>query len=328
MRARLTRSAGRAAVWGRRVAALFPVRVWRHFLRRNGFLLSAGMAYQTLFVLFALLYVAFAGAGVWVGGSDVAVDAMIRIVNSYIPGFIGVDAIVAPDAVREVATSATGAFTLTGAIAAVVVIWTGIGAVTFTRRAVRGIFGLPFDTRSYVLLKLRDAVAALAFGMSLLLGAAISFGGVWALRTLVEMLGLEVPSALVRSLVSISSVLVVIVIDVAAIAALVRFLTGAVVRWRRILPGAVLGGIAVAVLQLGAGLLAAHTPGNPLLATFAVTVGLLLWCRVIAAVILLAASWIALSAGDRNEPVRDSGGLRPLRATAARGPRRDVRSRR
>lgn len=328
MRARLTRSAGRAAVWGRRIAAVFPVRVWRHFLRRNGFLLSAGMAYQALFALFALLYVAFAGAGVWVGGSDVAVDAMIRIVNSYIPGFIGADGIVAPEAVREVANSATGAFTLTGVIAAIVVVWTGIGAVTLTRRAVRGIFGLPFDTRSYVQLKLRDAAAALVFGMSLLLGAAISVGGVWALRTLLEMLGQEIPSAMGRTLVSISSVLVVIVIDVAAIAALVRFLTGTVIRWRRILPGSVLGGVAVAVLQLGAGLLAAHTPGNPLLATFAVMVGLLLWCRVIAAVILLAASWIALSADDRNEPLRDSGPLRPLRATAAAQRRRDVRPRR
>lgn len=307
---------------------MFPVRVWRHFLHRNGFLLSAGMAYQALFALFALLYVAFAGAGVWVGGSDAAVDAMIRIVNSYIPGFIGADGIVAPEAVREVANSATGAFTLTGVIAAIVVVWTGIGAVTFTRRAVRGIFGLPFDTRSYVLLKLRDAAAALVFGMSLLLGAAISIGGVWALRTLLEMLGQEIPSAMGRALVSISSVLVVIVIDVAAIAALVRFLTGTVIRWRRILPGSVLGGVAVAVLQLGAGLLAAHTPGNPLLATFAVMVGLLLWCRVIAAVILLAASWIALSAHDRNEPLRDSGPLRPLRATAAAERRRGVRPRR
>lgn len=328
MRARLTRSAGRAAVWGRRIAALFPVRVWRHFLRRNGFLLSAGMAYQALFALFALLYVAFAGAGVWVGGSDAAVDAMIRIVNGYIPGFIGADGIVEPDAVREVATSATSAFTLTGVIAAVVVVWTGVGAVTFTRRAVRGIFGLPFDARSYVLLKLRDAAAALVFGVSLLLGAAISIGGVWALRALLEMLGQQVPSALVQTLVSISSALVVIAIDVAAIAALVRFLTGTVIRWRRVLPGSVLGGVAVAVLQLGAGLLLAHTPGNPLLATFAVMVGLLLWCRVIAAVILLAASWIALSAGDRDEPLRDSGAQRPLRAIAARGPRRDVRARR
>ncbi|MGX1793557.1 YihY/virulence factor BrkB family protein [Microbacterium sp. NPDC055312] len=328
MRARLTRSAGRAAVWGRRIAALFPVRVWRHFLRRNGFLLSAGMAYQALFALFALLYVAFAGAGLWVGGSDAAVDTMIRIVNSYIPGFIGADGIVEPDAVRGVASSATGAFTLTGVIAAVVVVWTGIGAVTFTRRAVRGIFGLPFDTRSYVLLKLRDAAAALVFGVSLLLGAAISVGGVWALRALLELLGQEVPGTTTRTLVSISSALVVVVIDVAAIAALVRFLTGTEIRWRRILPGAVLGGVAVAVLQLGAGLLAAHTPGNPLLATFAVMVGLLLWCRVIAAVILLAASWIALSADDRNEPLRDSGALPLLRATAVRRSRRDVRSRR
>ena len=315
-------------MWGRRAAALFPVRVWRHFLRRNGFLLSAGMAYQSLFALFALLYVAFAGIGVWVGGSEVAVAAMIRIVNGYLPGFISPDGLVTPDAVREVAASATGAFTVTGAIAVAVVLWTAVGAVTFTRRAVRGIFGLPFDSRSYVLLKLRDGVAALAFGLSLLLGAALSIGGVWALRTLFDMLGRDVPSTMLTTLVSTSSVLVMVVIDVAAIAALVRFLTGTMIRWRRILPGAALGGAAVAVLQLGAGLLLAHTPGNPLLATFAVMVGLLLWCRIIAAVILLAAAWIALSADDSDEPLRDRD-ARPRPVSDARTrPRRDVRAHR
>ncbi|QMU95854.1 YihY/virulence factor BrkB family protein [Microbacterium esteraromaticum] len=307
---------------------MFPVRVWRHFLRRNGFLLSAGMAYQALFALFALLYVAFAGAGVWVGGSDVAVDAMIRAVNSYIPGLIGPDGILTPEAVRDVAGSAAGTFTLTGAIAVAVVLWTAVGAVTFTRRAVRGIFALPFDSRSYVLLKLRDAAAAAVFGISLLLGAAISVGGVWALRALFEMLGRDVPSATLTTLVSASSVLVIVVIDVTAIAALVRFLTGTTIRWRRIAPGSVIGGVAVAVLQLGAGLLLAHTPGNPLLATFAVMVGLLLWCRLIAAVILLAASWIALSADDRDEPLLDRDALpRPLHDRPAL-PRRDVRTRR
>ena len=45
--------------------ALFPVRVWRHFLARNGFLLSSGMSYQALFAVFAAIYVVFAVAGIW-----------------------------------------------------------------------------------------------------------------------------------------------------------------------------------------------------------------------------------------------------------------------
>lgn len=313
MRARLTRSAGRAVVLAQRAAALFPVRVWRRFLRRNGFLLSAGMAYQGLFALFAMLYVAFASTGLWLGGSARAVTVLIELANSYLPGIIGPDGIASADDVREIVKDAGGAFLSTGLIAIGVAIWTAVGAVTFTRRAVRDVFGLPFDARSFVVLKVRDAVSALMFGASLLVGGVLSVVGVWALTQLLDLLGWDLPDGAIRQTVSASSIAVIVAIDIAAIALLVRFLTGTAIRWRTIWPGAAVGGTAVAVLQLGAGLLFAHSPGNPLLATFAVTVALLLWCRLVAAVILLAATWIAVSAGDRDEPLE-----RPDAAAAAR----------
>ncbi|MGK3931042.1 hypothetical protein, partial [Enterococcus faecium] len=71
-----------------KIAQVFPIRVWRHFLRHNGFLLAAGMSYQGLFTLFSALYLAFAGVGIWLGGSKAAIDGLIRIVNGYIPGII------------------------------------------------------------------------------------------------------------------------------------------------------------------------------------------------------------------------------------------------
>jgi membrane protein len=281
------------------------VRVWRRFLRRNGFLLSAGMAYQALFAISALVYVTFAVAGVWLGGSEPAVDALIQIANSYLPGIIDEagTGLATPDDVRQIAVAATSSFTVTGAIAAAVSIWAAVGAVTFTRRAVRNMFGLPFDSRSYVLLKLRDALGALGFGLALLIGAVLAVAGVWALNGLLELLGRQLGGVLYSALVQASSVVVIVAIDATAIALLVRFLTGTSIRWRRIWPGAALGGVLVAASQLGAGLLFAHSPGNPLLATFAVMVALLLWCRIVAVLILLAATWIALSAHDRDEPL-------------------------
>lgn len=305
MRARLTRSAGRVAVLARHATELFAVRVWRRFLRRNGILLSAGMAYQALFSLFALLYVAFAAAGLWVGGSGPAIDAMIRVANSYLPGVIGDNGIATVDQIHEIAGQTTSTFTVTGLVAMGVVLWTAIGAVTITRRAVRDIFGLPFDTRSYLQLKVRDAAAAFTFGIALLAGAALSIGGVWALAVMLDLLGWRIPSVAYTALVQVTSTLVIFAIDTAAIGFLVRFLTGTSLRWRTIWPGAALGGAAVAALQLGAGLVFAHSPGNPLLAVFAVMVALLLWCRLVAAAILLSATWIAVSADDRGEPLEE-----------------------
>ena len=85
-----------------------------------------------------------------------------------------------------------------------------------------------------------------------------------------------------------------------ALGGLVRFLTGISLRWRAIWPGAIVGGAAVTVLQVGAGWLLVYTPTNPLLATFAIFVGLLLYFRIIGVIILVASSWIAVSAADRN----------------------------
>ena len=65
-----------------RTLAAFPVRVWRNFAFSNGFLLSAGMSYYVLFALFALLYVGFAGAGLWLGASSLAIEALVRLVNT------------------------------------------------------------------------------------------------------------------------------------------------------------------------------------------------------------------------------------------------------
>lgn len=59
----------------------------------------------------------------------------------------------------------------------------------------------------------------------------------------------------------------------------------------------------MAVLQLSASLLLTHVPGNPLLASFAVILGLLLWCRLLAVVVLMASSWIAVTAVDHDHPL-------------------------
>ncbi len=296
----------RATALKDRTLAAFPVRVWRNFSLHNGFLLSAGMSYSVLFALFALIYIAFAGAGLWLGASDAAIDALISVMNTYIPNIIGDAGLTDRDGVVSIAQDATGVLGITGAIAVAAGIWTAIGAVTFTRRAVRDIFGLPFDVRRYWVLKGRDAFGALIFGGAMLLGALLSWIGVWALERLYDWFDWTTRSALFTLSARGLSLLAALLLDVGALALLVRFLTGTMIRWRSIWPGAILGGSAMVVLQLSAGLLLSHAPSNPLLASFAVIVGLLLWCRWMAIVVLLASSWIAVAAEDHHQPVTDA----------------------
>ncbi|MGZ8804941.1 MAG: YihY/virulence factor BrkB family protein [Microbacterium sp.] len=283
--------------------AWFPIRVWRHFLQHNGFLLGAGISYQALFAIFAAIYLAFAITGLWLGGNVDAVNAMIALINSYIPGLIGPDGVITTAQVQQIASETTGVLGVTGLIALVTVIWTAIGWVTYSRRGVRDIFGLPPDRRSYVLLKARDLIAAVIFGAALIVGAALSWVGSWLLSLVLTALGIELDAGLLRSSINIGSVIVSFALNSAALAAMFRFLTGTSLRWRDIWPGALLGGAALTVLQFGAGLLLSYTPSNPLLATFAIFVGLLLWFKISGIIMLVAAAWIAVATKDKDIPL-------------------------
>ncbi|KQZ84868.1 hypothetical protein ASD56_00270 [Microbacterium sp. Root166] len=281
--------------------AWFPVRVWRHFLIENGFLLAAGVSYVALFACFAALYLAFAIAGLWLGGSTQAVDALITLINSYIPGLIAPEGgIATPEQVQAIASANAGALGWTGIIALGVLIWTAMDWVTYSRRAVRALFSIPPDRRSYVLLKARDLLAAVIFGAALILGAALSTIGTVALDWVFSLLGMANASTLVDVAVRTGSALVGFAITSTALVGFFRFLTGTKLPWRRIWPGAILGGLGITILQLGAGLLLSYTPSNPLLATFAIFIGLLLWFRLLGIVMLVAAAWIAVAANDRD----------------------------
>ena len=287
-----------------KIAEWFPIRVWRHFLRHNGFLLAAGMSYQALFAVFSALYLAFAGVGIWLGGSKTAIDGLIHIVNSYIPGIISENGLVKREQVEAVAQESGRLLTITGIVAVVVVVWTAIGFVTFTRRAVRDTFGLPFDLRNYVLLKARDLVASILFGIALLVGAllgSITTGAVDLVFGLIgwdrETLGWSIGARIVSLVVAFG-------VNTVALASLFRFLTGTTLTWRRAWPGALVGATGMVVLQVAAGFLFVYTPSNPLLATFTVLIGFLLWFRFIGIVILVSAAWIAVAAGDRDVPLR------------------------
>lgn len=294
----------RATLLTQRTLAWFPVRVWRHFLQHNGFLLAAGVSYQALFATFAAIYVAFAIAGLWLGGSADAINALIDLINSYFPGLIADEGgLFTPDQVAQIATESAGVLGITGAIALGALLWTAIGFVTFTRRAVRDIFGLPPDLRSYIVLKSRDFVGAILFALALVLGFAATSVGTWALEFVFHLFGWSDASGWYVVSTRVGTILISFVIYSAAIGALIRFLTGTKLAWRRIWPGALLGGGAITVLQLFTGWLFIYTPTNALLATFAIFVGLLLWFRIVGIIMLVAAAWVAVSARDAEVPL-------------------------
>jgi len=284
----------------RHTLALFPTRVWRRFLAGNGFLLSSGMSYQALFAVFAAVYIVFAVAGIWIVADRETLDAFVRLINTYVPGLIGAHGIIHEDELRKVAESSTSVLTVTGVAALLVLVWTAIGWVTYSRIAVRAIFGMPRDRRAYLLLKARDFLVAFSIGIVLFAAVVLSIASTSALDWLIELFG-DGPHEWSRVLVTVASLVIVFAIDTAALMTLYRFLADARLPIRRMALGSLLGGAALLLLQvLGSRLLDGVTR-NPLLSTFVVFIALLLWFRLTSIVALVAASWIAVSAEDRGE---------------------------
>lgn len=303
VRDRLDEPLERAGELSRLALAAFPVRVWRHFLQHNGFLLAAGVSYQALFAVFAAIYVTFAIAGIWLGGSPAAIDGLINVINDYIPGMISDDGVFTSPQVANIAADTAGVLGVTGAVALAALMWTAIGFVTFARKAVRDIFAIVPDTRNYLRLKVVDLLTAVAFGLALLAGSVLNGVATWALDYAFTLAGWSTSSPWFQLGLRAATVIVSVALNTLTLGVLFRYLTGTALSWRMVWPGATLGGTALSVLQLGAGLLVAYSPTNPLLATFAFFIGLLLWFRIVGVIILVAASWIAVSARDSNLPL-------------------------
>ncbi len=92
-------------------------------------------------------------------------------------------------------------------------------------------------------------------------------------------------------------------LDATVLAGLYRFLAGVHIPRGPLWQGALLGAAALGILKvLGASLLGGATK-NPLLASFAVIIGLLIWFNLVCQVILIAASWVVVTATDRGVPL-------------------------
>ncbi len=286
----------------KKVMNWFPVRVWQRFNERNGQTLAAGASYQALFAMFAALYVAFAGVGLWLGGNSDAIDGLIDVINGYLPGVIGESgsgAVMTREAVHQVASQSLTTLGVTGIVSLLVVLWTAVGWIGSIRVTIRDIFGLPAEQGNFVWLKVRDLLAAIGFAVLMLIGAVLGWAGTAALGWVFSLFGWT-DAGWLQALGTVVTIVAMLLVNAVTLMMLFRFLTGTALQSRDVIPGALVGAVAITVLQLAFGFLIGKTPSNPLLVTFAVLIGLLAWIRLVMMAMLVAAAWVAVSAEDHD----------------------------
>ncbi|MDN4614366.1 YihY/virulence factor BrkB family protein [Leifsonia sp. F6_8S_P_1B] len=306
LKERLEKPVARVSGWTKWVRAWRPYRVYINYSHSDGNLRAAGMGFQSLFAVFAAVWLGFSVASYWLASNPDIFQGLVIIINRAVPGLIATDT--TPGVISPQQLQQATAFGWAGIVAGVSLLWTAIGWLYYTRQAVRAVFGLSRDTTNYVVQKLRDLVLSLAFGIVLIVSALLTIASTQTLTFLLDTLGLSSDSFWTTAATRFSGLIVSVALNIFTLGAMFRVMSRVAIPWRNLFFGVLLGSLVLAGLSALGGLLLTGATKNPLLATFAVFVGLLLWFNLISRVILLSASWIAVGMFDS--------GLSPRMVTA------------
>lgn len=177
-----------------------------------------------------------------------------------------------------------------------------IGAVGALRTAIRMMAGTTHASGSPIVVILRDLLFAVILGALLLAAAVTSFLGSAFVGTVLDWIGAGetgISVVLTRSI----TILVTLALDAIMIAVMFWMLSGVKAPPRAVWAGAIIGAIGLVALQQLSSLFVSGAGSNPLLASFASLIALLLWVNLSAQVILIAAAYIIVGAEEQHDRV-------------------------
>jgi membrane protein len=284
--------------------SLKAVRVWFHYLERRGPMLSDSVTYRALFSVFAAVLLGFSFAALWLDGNPAAWQALVETVDAAIPGLLKVNG---SDGLIDVTTiTAPEALTLAGVLSLVGLVGASIGAIGSLRAALRTLADELHDDVFWIWVIMRNLLLALAVGGGFVLSAVVTFYGTTFIDVVGDWFGANtVVADLATQALAFGAVFL---LDAAVIALAFVVLSGVKARPRHLVVGALIGGIGLTVLQQLSGLFVRGAGANPLLASFAALIALLLWFNLSAQVILLASTWIIIGVAEDEDRVREKYG--------------------
>lgn len=273
-----------------------PQRAFMHYNLQRGPLLSAGIGFRMFFSITGLLATGFSLAGLILNGQPALLEQIIRSVAGAAPGLLKVNG--GPGLVDPHQLLNPSNLGWTALIAAAVTVFTALGWISGVRDGVRGMMQLGPRPILPVLQILRDAGTLLLLGAALVVsaGASLVFGT--AADWVAGLLHLD--PLLAGPLTT--SVTIVVPLLLAWGTALIMFRVAAGVRLSRraLLEGTIMAAAGTTVLQFFSTQLLASSGRNPILAPFAIIIGLLVWFNLVSQVYLVSASWSAVRESDRS----------------------------
>ncbi len=289
MKARLQRALSRAK-------DTHAYRSYQRYTSARGGLMAGGIAFFAFFSVFPALTLGFAVFGFVLRGQPSLFHSVVDSVSSTLPGIVK-DA-GHPDGVIDASKPpAPDVLTITGAVSAVVLLMSGLGWMSALREGIRAMFGQPLLKANAVASRARDLGVLVLLGLSMLVSAVLSGLANTATGKVLSWLGASSGSLAGRVVLPLAGFVVVLAVDTAIFMVLLRLLSGVPMPWRALWPASVLGALGVGVLKVAVSYGIVGSSSNPLLASFAILVGLLIVMNLMSRVTLVAAAWAALSFG-------------------------------
>ncbi|WP_270074832.1 YihY/virulence factor BrkB family protein [Streptomonospora mangrovi] len=271
------------AVRRRRPGVDHAVRAYERYADVQGDRLAAAVTYYAFLSFFPILALAYAAVGYAAAVEPAARDYLERALAEALPGLSeGLP-------VAEIAAARTGA----GVIGLLGLLYAGVGALGAVREALHRIWlkdvaGGP----GLVLAKAADVVVMAVLGACLLGSVALTSVAQAATHWLLGWVGMA-ESVVALAATRVLALVIAIAVDTVIFLVVFSRLSGTRRPLRLLWPGALLAAAGFEVLKAAGALLLGGTLSNPVYASFAVVVGLLVWINLVMRVVLLCAAWTA-----------------------------------
>ena len=288
-----------------RMNAFRPMRAFQHYNLQHGPLMAAGIGFRMFFSITGLLATGFSLAALFLSAQPALLDQIIKSVALTAPGLLrvdGGDGLVDPQDLLNPA-----GLGWTAVIAAAVTVFTALGWISGIRDGVRGMMQLGPRGINPVLQILRDAGTLLLLGVALVLsaGASLIFGT--AAGWVTEQLRLD--PVMAWPLTTSIKIGVPLALGWVTAVIMFRLAAGLKLTRRALLEGTVLSAVGTTVLQIFSTELLGNAGRNPILAPFAIIIGLLIWFNLVSQVYLVSAAWSVVREEDlKNAPAAKATG--------------------
>lgn len=278
----------------RLIAWILQLRVVRAVLtysEHRGPMLADAITYRSLFGIFAAVLLGFSGAALWLEDRPDTMTALASTLEQVIPGL---SAVIDPSAIE-----APTRWTVLGIASLLGIGWAAVSAIGSLRTALLDLGDELHDSKGAFWGALRDLLFAIGFALLIVTATGLSALGSKGIAWLADIAGFSALSTPVVVGTQLVSVLIVFTVDVCAVALMFRLLADYAAPANALWRGAALGAVGLTVLQTLSGLFVRGATSNPLLASFAVLIALLLWVNLSVQVVLIASSYIIVASREQ-----------------------------